>query len=138
MHRRGRCRRVGSPTGLTQTSTGGVDLLLAATPLLVAAAATLLVVRLLPPLLRSLSRSAQKRRGLVPVVATARASAAPDTAVPLLTLTVAVGLIVFCGTIAVTVGAGQRAAADARAGADVRVEGTLTDQDVAACARSPA
>ena len=123
--------------GLTQTSTGGVDLLLAATPLLVAAAATLVVVRAMPPLLRALSRSAAKRPGLVPVVATARASAAQGTAVPLLTLTVAVGLIVFCGTTAVTVGAGQRTAADARTGADVRVEGTLTDRDVSALRTQP-
>ncbi|ROS23038.1 FtsX-like permease family protein [Cellulomonas sp. PhB150] len=116
--------------GLAQTSTGGVDLLLAATPLLVAAAATLVVARVLPPLLRALSRAARTRRGLVPVVATARASAASGTAVPLLTLTVAIGLVVFCGTTVLTIAAGQSAAADARTGADVRVEGPLTDQDV--------
>ena len=116
--------------GLTQTTTGGVDLLLAATPLLVAAAATLVVARLLPPALRAASRAARRRRGLVPVVATARASAATGTAVPLLTLTVAVGLVVFCGTTVLTVGAGQRAAADERVAADVRLEGALTEQDV--------
>jgi len=116
--------------GLTQTTTGGVDLLLAATPLLVAAAATLVVARLLPPALRAASRAARRRRGLVPLVATARASAATGTAVPLLTLTVAVGLVVFCGTTVLTVGAGQRAAAEQRVAADVRIEGALTEQDV--------
>lgn len=116
--------------GLAQTSTGEVDLLLAATPLLVAAAATLVVARVLPPLLRALSRAARSRRGLVPVVATARASAASGTAVPLLTLTVAIGLVVFCGTTVLTVGAGQSTAADARVGADVRIEGPLTGADV--------
>ena len=75
------------------------------------------------PCCARLSRPAQERRGLVPVVATARASAAAGTALPLLTLTVAVALVVFCGTTVHTVDAGQSAAADARVGADVRVEG---------------
>ncbi|HWJ83900.1 MAG TPA: FtsX-like permease family protein, partial [Cellulomonas sp.] len=99
-------------------------------PLLVAAAATLVVARVLPPVLRALSRAARSRRGLVPVVATARASAAAGTAIPLLTLTVAVGLVVFCGTTLLTVQAGQITAAGSRVGADVRVEGPLTAQDV--------
>lgn len=123
--------------GLAQTTTGGVDLLLAATPLLVAAAATLVVVRLLPPVLRRLSRAAQEGRGLVPVVATARASAATGTALPLMALTVSVALVVFCGTIVTTVDAGQSAAADARTGADVRVEGQLTERDVTALRSQP-
>ena len=39
--------------GLVQTATGGVDLLLAATPVLLACAATVLVARALPPTLRA-------------------------------------------------------------------------------------
>ena len=49
--------------GLVQTATGGVDLLLAATPVLLAGAATVLLARALPPLLRGLSGLAARRRG---------------------------------------------------------------------------
>ncbi|MET0789649.1 MAG: FtsX-like permease family protein [Cellulomonas sp.] len=111
--------------GLLQTTTGGVDLLLASTPVLLATAATLLAARALPPVLRSLSRLATHRRGLTPVIATARASSTAGTRVPLLTLTVAVALVVFCGTTAVTVQRGQLAAADIVVGAPVRLDGTI-------------
>ena len=117
--------------GLVQTATGGVDLLLAATPVLLACAATVLVARVLPPTLRALSGLASRRRGLVPVVATARASRTSGTRVPLLTLTIAIALVVFCGTTAVTVTAGQRTAADIVVGAQVRVDGTLDPEVVA-------
>ncbi|WP_421732586.1 FtsX-like permease family protein [Cellulomonas sp.] len=111
--------------GLVQTATGGVDLLLAATPVLLACAATVLVARALPVALRSISGIAARRRGLVPLVATARAGRTAGTRVPLLTLTIAVALVVFCGTTAVTVTAGQRTAADIVVGAEVRIDGTL-------------
>ena len=68
---------------------------------------------------------------LVPVVATARAGRTAGTRVPLLTLTVAVALVVFCGTTAVTVSAGQRTAADIVVGAQVRLDGDLDPEDVA-------
>ncbi|WP_456787888.1 FtsX-like permease family protein [Cellulomonas sp. P5_C5] len=121
--------------GLVQTATGGVDLLLAATPVLLACAATVLVARVLPPTLRALSGLASHRRGLVPVVATARASRTSGTRVPLLTLTISIALVVFCGTTAVTIAAGQRTAADIIVGAEVRVDGTL-DPAVTAFLRS--
>jgi len=123
--------------GLTQTRTGDVDPLLAATPVLLAAAATVLAVRLLPPLLRGLSRAAARRRGLVPVVALARAARTAGTAVPLLTLTVAVALVVFCATTAVTVRTGQDRAADLTVGAQVRLDGDLHGTDVTALRSAP-
>ncbi|MGY4643538.1 FtsX-like permease family protein [Cellulomonas sp. URHB0016] len=124
--------------GLTQTRTGGVDPLLAATPVLLAAAATVVAVRLLPPLLRGISRAAARRRGLVPVVATARAARTAGTAVPLLTLTVSVALVVFCATTAVTVRGGQARAADLTVGAQVRIDGpTLRPSDVESLRSAP-
>lgn len=123
--------------GLLQTTTGGVDLLLAATPVLLATAATLLVARALPPVLRGLSRLATPRRGLTPVIATARASSTAGTRVPLLTLTVAVALVVFCGTTAVTVQRGQLAAADIVVGAPVRLDGTIPPEALDALRDEP-
>ena len=123
--------------GLVQTATGNVDLLLAATPVLLAAAATVLVARLLPPLLRALSRRTSRRRGLVGIVATARASLTSGTRVPLLTLTIAVALVVFCGTTAVTVQRGQHTAADIVVGAEVRVDGKLDERDLEALRQQP-
>ena len=123
--------------GLVQTATGGVDLLLAATPVLLACAATVLVARALPPVLRALSGIASRRRGLVPVVATARAGRTSGTRVPLLSLTISIALVVFCGTTAVTVTTGQRTAADIVVGAQVRVDGSLDPSVVAALRDAP-
>ena len=111
--------------GLLESTTDGVDVLLAATPVLLAGAATVVVLHVMPPVLRALSRWAARGRGVVPVVATARASRAAGTAVPLMTLTVAVALMVFCGTTLVSVRHGQEVAADAVVVGDVRVDGTV-------------
>lgn len=111
--------------GLLESQTHGVDLLLAATPVLLAGAATVVVLHVMPPVLRTLSRWAASARGVVPVVSTARASRAAGTAVPIMTLTVAVALMVFCGTTVVSVRHGQEVASQAVAIADVRVDGTV-------------
>ena len=71
------------------------------------------------------------------MVATARASRTSGTRVPLLTLTISIALVVFCGTTAVTVTAGQRTAADIVVGAQVRVDGTLDPAVVAALRDAP-
>lgn len=116
--------------GLVPSGSGDVDLLLAAAPALLAAAATVLAARVLPPVLRGLSRAATRRRGLVGVVASARAARATGTLVPILTLTTAVALVVFSGTTAVTVRAGQVTAADVVVGATVRLDGPVTTEQV--------
>lgn len=123
--------------GLVQTATGGVDLLLAATPVLLAGAATVLLARVLPPLLRSLSGIAARRRSLVPIVATARAGRTAGTRVPLLTLTIAIALVVFCGTTAVSVASGQGTAAEIVVGAEVRIDGELDPAVVAGLRDAP-
>lgn len=123
--------------GLVPSGTGEVDLLLAAAPALLAAAATVLAARVLPPVLRALSRAATRRRGLVGVVATARAARASGTLVPMLTVTTAVALVVFSGTTATTVQAGQSAAADVVVGASVRVDGRVSTDQVDALRAAP-
>lgn len=112
--------------GLLQTQTSGVDLLLAATPALLAAGATILVLRAFPVVLGAIGRLAARRRGLVGVVAAARAAQAAGLGVPLLSLTVALALVVFAGLTAATVGVGQERASIEQVGADVLVEGGVT------------
>ncbi|MBB2923907.1 FtsX-like permease family protein [Cellulomonas cellasea] len=111
--------------GLLQTQTAGVDLLLAATPALLAAGATILVLRAFPVVLGAVGRLAARRRGLVGVVAAARAAQAAGLGVPLLSLTVALALVVFAGLTAVSVGVGQERASIEQVGADVLVEGAV-------------
>jgi len=113
--------------GLVASSTGGVDWLLAASPVLLAAAATVLAARVLPPLLRRLRTAASRGRALAGLVATARAEHGSRTAVPLLTVTVALALVVFSGITVSTVDRGQQRAADLVVGGDARVDGPVPD-----------
>lgn len=117
--------------GLQQTQTQGVDLLLAGTPVLLACAATVVVVRLFPSALRALARAAARRRGLISLVATARATRTGDIGLPLLALTVAVGLMVFSGITATSAQRGEERAAVEAVGADVRLDGLLTPDALA-------
>ncbi|MGV8977591.1 MAG: FtsX-like permease family protein [Cellulomonas sp.] len=112
--------------GLQQTQTQGVDLLLAAAPMLLACAATIVVLRLFPAVLRLLVRSAARRRGLVPLVATARATRTGSIGLPLLALTIALGLVVFSGITATSTQRGEERAAVETVGADVRLDGVVT------------
>lgn len=121
--------------GLLQTQTAGVDLLLAATPALLAAGATILVLRTFPVVLGAVGRLAARRRGLVGVVAAARAAQAAGLGVPLLSLTVALALVVFAGLTAATVGVGQERAAVEQVGGDVLVAGTV-DRELADAVRA--
>lgn len=112
--------------GLLEAQHSGVDLLLASTPALLAAGATVLVLRAFPTVLGAVSRLAARRRGLVGVVATARAARASGLGFPVLSLTVALALVVFAGLTGASVDAGQERAAIERVGADVLVEGAVT------------
>lgn len=109
--------------GLLQTQSTGVDLLLAATPALLAAGATILLLRTFPAVLGTVSRLASRRRGLVGVVAAARAAQASGLGIPLLSLTVALALVVFAGLVGASVSHGQERASIEQVGADVLVEG---------------
>lgn len=123
--------------GLLPPGGRDVDLLLAAAPLLAAAAVTIVVVHAMPPLLRAVARIARRSRGLVPLVATARAGAVHGAVVPMTALTMAIAMVVFCGTTTVMVRAGQATAAGERVGADVRVDGPVTPADIEALREAP-
>jgi putative ABC transport system permease protein len=112
--------------GVLQTQTAGVDLLLAATPSLLAAGATILLLRAFPVVLGGVTRVAARRRGLVGVVAAARAAQAAGLGIPLLSLTVALALVVFAGLTGASISVGQERAAIEQIGADVLVEGAIT------------
>ncbi|PVU83541.1 hypothetical protein DDP54_11690 [Cellulomonas sp. WB94] len=111
--------------GLQQTQTQGVDLLLAGTPVLLACAATVVVLRLFPAVLRVLARAAARRRGLIPLVATARATRTGSIGLPLLALTIALGLVVFSGVTATSAQRGEERAAVEAVGADVLLDGVV-------------
>ncbi|MGV8966889.1 MAG: FtsX-like permease family protein [Cellulomonas sp.] len=121
--------------GLQQTQTQGVDLLLAAAPVLLACAATVVVLRAFPPVLRLLARAAARRRKLVPLVATARATRTGDLGLPLLTLTVALGLLVFSGVTAASAQRGEERASVEVVGADFLLDGVMAP-DVLATLRA--
>jgi len=111
--------------GLQQTQTQGVDLLLAGTPVLLAGTATVVVLRVFPAVLRALARAAARRRGLIPLVATARATRTGSIGLPLLALTIALGLVVFSGVTATSAQRGEERAAVEAVGADVRLDGVV-------------
>jgi len=111
--------------GLLPLASGEADPLLAAAPVLLATAAALVVVRVSPAVVRAAGRGAVRSRGLAAPLAVARAHGATTAVVPLLAVTVAVALVVLCGTLVHSVRAGQEAAATELVGAPVRIDGPL-------------
>ena len=110
--------------GLLQTRTDGVDPLLAAAPLLLAAAVTVVVLRVHPPVVRAISRLARRSRGVLGILGAMQA-ARSLAVVPMLALTLSIGLVVAAGLLVETVRTGQIEASWQRVGADVRVDGPL-------------
>ncbi|MEU8517621.1 hypothetical protein AB0C76_39510 [Kitasatospora sp. NPDC048722] len=91
----------------------GIDLQLALTPVLLALALILVLLRLLPPALLRATRWARRSRGLVPLVALARAGAQSGaTALALLVLVLATGYGVFGGTVSRTLADGRAQTAE--------------------------
>ncbi|WP_327063899.1 hypothetical protein OG196_03470 [Kitasatospora purpeofusca] len=95
----------------------GTDPLLALSPVLLALVTVGVLLRLLPPLVRRATRSARRSRGLVPLVALARAGAQSGAAaLSLLVLVLAMGYGVYGGLIPRTLADGQTQTADRRTG----------------------
>ncbi|MFD5920318.1 hypothetical protein ACFVYP_38755 [Kitasatospora sp. NPDC058201] len=87
----------------------GIDPQLAFTPVLLALITVGILLRSLPPLVRRATRSAQRSRGLVPLVALARAGAQSGAAaLSLLVLVLAMGYGVYGGLIPRTLADGQK------------------------------
>jgi FtsX-like permease family len=99
------------------------DPFLAAAPVLVGLAVALLAIRLYPIPIRALAASAARRRDLVPVLGLRAIGRHPAAAyLPLLILTLTVGVGVFSSAIATTVDRGQVSASWQAVGADLRIE----------------
>ncbi|MFB8239588.1 hypothetical protein ACFC58_23840 [Kitasatospora purpeofusca] len=95
----------------------GTDPQLALSPVLLALVTVVVLLRLLPPLVRRATRSARRSRGLVPLVALARAGAQSGAAaLSLLVLVLAMGYGVYGGLIPRTLADGQAQIADWRTG----------------------
>jgi len=99
----------------------GTDPLPALGPTLGLLAGGVVLLRVLPLLLRHAVRTTARRRGLVPVIATARAQATAGAVTPFLALTAAAGLVAFGTTFVTTVQQGEADASWLAVGADVTV-----------------
>ena len=120
--------------GLVEARTEGTDPFLAVSPLLLAVAVTVVVLRVQPLAVRAATAIAARSRGAVGVLGAAHAQRAVAV-LPLLALTLAVGLVLTGSLVVQTVRAGQVDASWQRGGADARAEGVL-DASAAEEARS--
>jgi putative ABC transport system permease protein len=120
--------------GLVEARTEGADPLLAAAPLLLAVALTIVVLRVQPLAVRAAAAIAVRSRGAVGVLAAAHAQRAVAV-LPLLALTLSVGLLLTGSLMVQTVREGQVDASWQRIGADARAEGVV-DESAADEARS--
>jgi len=122
--------------GLVDARTDGTDPLLAATPLLLAVAVTVVVVRLQPLLVRVATSIAVRSRGAVGVLAAAHAQRSVAV-LPLLALTLSVGLLLTGSLMVQTVRDGQVDASWQRIGADARADGVFDAAAVDAVRDAP-
>ena len=113
-----------------QTVTEGIDPFLAATPVLIALAIVVIVVRLYPVPMAVIQFFAKRTRGVAGVITLAK-SRERIPVLPLLALTLAIGIAVSGGLLISTVKAGQEQASWERVGADARIESEVTDEEAA-------
>ncbi len=117
--------------GVLQTQTDGIDPFLAVVPLLLCLTVTLVVVRLFPYPVRAVGALTRRSRGPLGLLAAATASRSVAI-LPLLALTLGVGITTAGGLQVGTVNDGQEAAAWERVGADARIDAALTADELAA------
>jgi putative ABC transport system permease protein len=109
---------------------GGVDVLLAATPLLLALVACLLTLRLYPVPLRAIFSRSQASAGLDTFLGSARALREPSIGLtPVLALVVGVSVAVSSGVLLSALQSGVTEASRAQIGADMRVVGATFTRD---------
>jgi len=116
--------------GVLQTQTDGIDPFLAVVPLLLCLTVTLVVVRLFPYPVRAVGSLTRRSRGPLGLLAAATASRSVAI-LPLLALTLGVGVTTAGGLQVGTVNGGQEAAAWERVGAEARIDAALTPEDLA-------
>lgn len=122
--------------GLLQTTTEGIDPLLAVAPLLLAVVVTIALLRIYPLVVRGVAALAARSRGAAGILGAAQAarSLAP---LPVFALTLAMALAVGGGLLVDTVRSGQVDASWQRVGADARVDGAFEPSDVSRVASAP-
>jgi len=108
-----------------QTTTEGIDPFLAAAPVLIALAVVVIVVRLYPLPMAVIQFFAKRTKGVAGVITLAK-SRERIPVLPLLALTLAIGIAVSGGLLVSTVKQGQDLASWERVGADVRIESEVT------------
>lgn len=122
--------------GLLETTTDGIDPLLASAPLLLAAVVAIVVLRIYRWPVQLASSAGRRSRGALGLLAAVRAQRS-IAILPLLALSLAVALAVAGGLLATTVSAGQQTASWQRTGADVRVNTAATAEQMTAIASRP-
>jgi putative ABC transport system permease protein len=104
---------------------GGVDPLLASTPLVLSLAACLGVIRIYPWVLRQVLARVSRRRGSIALLGTARALRDPAAGLAaVLALVTSVGVAVFSGVAVTTLHDGLTDTAQQTIGADVVIDGS--------------
>jgi putative ABC transport system permease protein len=122
--------------GLLPTTTQGGDPFLAAAPVLVALAVTLVVLRVYPFPIRVVGAVGRRARGPLGLLGAVRAERGVAV-LPLLALTLGAALTITGGLLVDTVRTGQVGASWERVGADLRIDGELTGDQVADLAAQP-
>jgi len=115
--------------GVLQTQTNGIDPFLAVVPLLLCLTVTLVVVRLFPYPVRAVGAVTRRSRGPLGLLAAATASRSVAI-LPLLALSLGVGITTAGGLQVGTVERGQEVAAWERVGADARIDHALTAEEM--------
>jgi len=122
--------------GVSSGRIDGVDPLVVVAPLLFALVVTLVLIRVNPFVMRLLARVGGRSRGAVGVLGAAQAGRSLPV-LPVLALTLAFALALSGGLLLDTVRSGQLDASWQRVGADVRVSGEVTEEQVAEVAAAP-
>lgn len=122
--------------GFSRAAGGGPDLLIGALPLLIALTGALLILRLQLPAVRFLAALARRSNGAAGIVAAAQAENSRP-ALPLMALTVAFALAIGGATLVQTIDSGEVDASWQRVGAESRVDGSITDEEIASAQGAP-
>ena len=116
--------------GLLVSESGGIDPLLALTPLLLTLVVCIIVLRLFPLPLLAFQRAARMGRSPVSLVGATGAARARTAAYPsVFAMVAAVSATVFCLVLVSTVTAGLSSTAESLTGSDIRVDAVTLDVD---------
>ena len=122
--------------GLFGSRLAGIDPFLVAAPLLLAVAITIVIARVFPLVVRAASALGSRQRGALGILGAMQAGRGVPV-LPVFALTLAIGVAVTGGLLVDSVRGGQDDASWQRIGADVRVEGPVTQQTLDRVSAAP-